>query len=60
MSQVAIAHLTGTDAARVRTDAALGATKPPSTEQLAKLTIGRKRAAMSGRSKRADRKLRKF
>lgn len=50
-----LAHIRDTDAARVSVDAHTGAAKPVSTEQLAKLAIGRRRArfVFAGRQRRA-------
>lgn len=55
-----IAHATRSTPERAIRESALGSTKPPSSYQLDKLRIGRKRAAMSGKGKRADKRLRRF
>jgi len=55
-----IAHRTTQTPERAIRESRLGATKPPSSYQLDKLAIGRRRAALAGRSKRADELLRKF
>lgn len=55
-----IAHVLTQSPERVIRESQLGSTKPTSSEQLRKLAIGRRRAAMAGRPARADKLLRRF